>query len=221
MEKRKKVEIPSKKSLVPGAVLLALLAAIIIYAVMIHAETQALQAYEKSTIYVAAKTIPKGMKITEKNMEQYLVMKEMDKSLIPDTALAEPTQAEGLVPQISIAPGTLLTTGMFEEINEITKGMDAPVIAGFRVEDLYQAVGGTLRVGDRIHIYNVNEEGTAELVWSNVYVQEVFDNTGVQIASGDESSPAQRINVYMDKKDIERFYSELAVGTLRVVKVCD
>ena len=37
------------------------------------------------------------------------------------------------------------------------KDMTQPVVAGFKADDLYQVVGGVLRSGDRINIYQVNE----------------------------------------------------------------
>ena len=75
-----------------------------------------------------------------------------------------------------------------------------------------------LRAGDRIHIYSVSEENETSLIWDDVYVQGVFDQAGTQIGNEDAVTAAQRINVYMDKADVEVFYSELASGTLRVVK---
>ena len=107
---------------------------------------------------------------------------------------------------------------MFETKNEITAQMEEPVVAGLRADDLYQVVGGVLRAGDRIHIYRVNEEGEAELAWENVYVQGVFDQSGTAISNDDRDTAAQRINVYLDKKVIEEFYSQLNAGALRIVK---
>lgn len=60
----------------------------------------------------------------------------------------------------------------------------------------------------------------ALLIWENVYVQDVFDQSGNRIQSGDTETGAQRVNVYLDKADVEAFYAELAAGTLRVVKDC-
>ena len=93
-----------------------------------------------------------------------------------------------------------------------------PVVAGLRAEDLYQVVGGVLRAGDRIHIYRVDEEGKAVLAWENVYVQGVFDQSGTAISNEDRNTAAQRINVYLDKKVVEEFYSQLNAGALRIVK---
>lgn len=64
------------------------------------------------------------------------------------------------------------------------------------------------------------EEPEEAALWENIYVQEVFDQTGNRIPSGDQETAAQRINIYLDKADVEAFYAELASGTLRVVKKC-
>ena len=114
--------------------------------------------------------------------------------------------------------GVLLTQGMFRRLEDVLKDMEEPVVAGFRAEDMYQVVGGTLRAGDRVHIYSV-QDGDAVLAWEEVYVQQVFDAAGGNIPNGDRTMTAQRINVYLDKKDVGAFYQELAKGGLRVVKI--
>ena len=61
----------------------------------------------------------------------------------------------------------------------------------------------------------------AVLAWESVYVQQVFDISGKDIDAADRTTAAQRLNIYLDKKDIEAFYTGLAGGSLRVVKVCE
>lgn len=204
-----------------GGIVAALVAAVAVFLVMLQMQENMLSQYEKDVIYVVAKEIPKGQVITAKNYDAYMEQKELDKGVVPETALKTVEQIDGLAALYDIEPGTLLTLGMFEQLNQVTAQMQEPVIAGFKAEDMYQVVGGTLRAGDRIHIYNVDENGIATLVWSDVYVQQVFDSAGMIISNNDEITVAQRVNVYMDKVDVELFYSELAVGALRVVKVCD
>lgn len=203
-----------------GSIAAALLAAIAVFAVMLQLEKNVLTKYEKGVIYVAAREIPEGQLVTAQNADTYFEQKMLDKSCIPETALYRQEQVEGLIAAAPIEKGVLLTEGMFESENQITAQMSEPVITGFKAEDLYQVVGGVLRSGDRIHIYRVTEEGEALLVWENLFVQEVFDQSGSKIANDDVVTSAQRINVYIDKKDVEKFYSELTSGTLRVAKVC-
>lgn len=204
-----------------GGIFAAFLAAVGIFASMLQMEKKALSEYERSAIYVAAKEIPKGTALTKENYEEFLCLKELDKGVVPITALKEPDQIKELVSGMDIDEGTLLTTGMFESQSSITAHMNQAVIAGFKADDLYQVVGGVLRTGDRINIYTVAENGMTNLIWKEVFVQQVFDSGGNAIAGGDMSSSAQRINVYMDAEDVERFYTELAGGALRVVKLCE
>lgn len=204
-----------------GSIIAALVAAVAVFAVMMQMEKNLLTQYEKSNVLVAATGIPEGQLITPENCGTYFAEVELDKNCIPDTALTSVEQISDMVPVADIEEGVLLTSGMFEELNEITADMQAPVIAGFKAEDLYQVVGGVLRTGDRINIYGVTEEGEAILNWQDVFVQQVFDNAGACITNDDRETAAQRINVYLEQENVELFYSQLATGTLRVVKVCD
>lgn len=229
-----------ERSILPGVVIVSLLVAVIVYAVMLNAEKTALSDYEKGTVYVTTKPVPKGTMITA----DYITQKEVDKSLIPSGAVSNPEDLTDLISVYAVDPGSIITTGMFTAVNDITKDMTQPVVAGFKADDLYQVVGGVLRSGDRINIYQVNEnankgdtsqslantdaEGnwtetysTASLVWGNVFVQEVFDSAGTVISTADTTTPAQRINIYMDNDNVAFFYAALAQGSLRVVKICD
>ena len=211
----------SRSKIWTGSIAAAFLAAVGVFAVMLQLERNLLEAYEKDWIYVVEKELPKGMELTEENIEDFLCLAEVDVKWIPETALRVPEELMGLVAKEKIEKGVPVTAGMFERPDHITEGMSQPVIAGFKAEDLYQVVGGVLRAGDRIHIYTVGEDGGARLIWSSVYVKQVFDGSGNKIKAGDSTSPAQRMNIFLDAKDVEEFYSELARGSLRVVKVCD
>lgn len=202
-----------------GAAIAAFLAAAAIYLVLVQAERSMLEGYEKEDVYLALKEIPEGQMITEGNMDEFFILTSVDAKWIPETALQDPAQVKNLVAAGRIEKGVLLTSGMFQPVEEITKGMKEPVIAGFRAEDLYQVVGGTLRCGDRIHIYGAEEELGTYLIWENVYVQQVFDSGGTIIENGDTSTAAQRVNIFLDKEDVEAFYTRLAQGSLRVVKI--
>lgn len=210
-----------KERLRIGTILAALVASVAVFAVMLQTEKRVLAEYEKGTIFTAAKAIPRGTVITEKNRSVYFEERELDRRSIPPTALSDPVQTQGLAAVYDIDGGTLLTGGMFEARKEILEGMEEPCVIGFRAEDLYQVVGGVLRAGDRIHIYSVSEEQETELIRENVYVQAVFDQSGKQIANEDTTTAAQRINVYLDRADIPEFYTELSLGSIRVVQKAD
>ena len=207
-----------KRRLINGSMVAALVAAVAVFVVMLQIEKNTLAAYEKAPIYTASREIPKGLMITEENWKEYFKEIMLEKSAIPDAAICTVEQISGLVAKVTVTEGAYLMADMFENRNDITAQMTEPVVAGLRAEDLYQVVGGVLRAGDRIHIYVVDEEGEASLAWENVYVQGVFDQSGTAISNDDRNTAAQRINVYLDKKRVEEFYSRLHAGTLRIVK---
>lgn len=207
-----------------GSMIAAFLAAIAVFIFLLQTEKKVLAEYEKEQVCVVVSELPKGEKVTGENVDQYIEVKEIDKRIVPVTALKSREEVIGNVPRYTIAVGTALTRGMLQEEEEITGQMEEPVIAGFRAEDLYQVAGGVLRAGDRVHIYCVahnGEDGIGEMLWENVYVQQVFDQTGAVIGGEDITTPAQRVNIYLDKENIIGFYTALAQGSLRAVKVCD
>ncbi len=237
-EKREKKE-GKGGSILPGVMAVATVAAVIIYLVLINAAKSALSDYEKGTVYAASGSIPKGTLITADNFNGYFRAATVDASVIPAAAITDPGQLDGLVARVTLDQGTFATSGLFETLDEVTAGMEDPVIAGVKAEDLSQMVGGVLRAGDRIHVYVVSgPQGTggslgesqeppgsateAEAVpaWSSLYVVQAFDASGVAIDPSDTVSSAQRINIYLDNSDVAEFYEGLASGSLRVVKDC-
>lgn len=204
-----------------GSIIAALIAAVSVFVMMLETEKNMLSEYEKGSILIASREIPKGQMITGENASLYFEEMEVDKKCIPKTAIISMDKVVDMVPVADIEKGVLLTFGMFEAKEEITADMQTPVIAGFKADDLYQVVGGVLRTGDRINIYRITDGGEAKLVWRNVFVQQVFDNAGNQIGSEDKLTAAQRINIYMEQENVELFYSNLQIGALRVVKVCE
>ena len=204
-----------------GGVLAAFFAAVAVFVVMLQMEKSVLKQGEKGTVLVAVSEIPKGRMLSVSDAEQYFAVREVDVELIPERAVQMPEDLDGKNVAYGIEAGSILTQGMLVEPDRIIKEMKAPVIAGFKADDLYQVAGGILRKGDKIHVFHVTEEQEVMLIWENLTVQAVFDQAGNQISNEDAFSAAQRINIYLDKADIDDFYARLSSGTLRVVKVCE
>ncbi len=217
-----KKERKDKKNILPKAAAAALLAAVIVFCIMLNVEKNAMAAYEKGKILVTARDIAEGVVLTPENAAQYLEEKEMDKSLIPQAAVTDESQIYQQMTVHKLDRGVVITEAMLQDLDQMLQDMEEPVIAGFKADDLYQVVSGTLRSGDRIHIYTVDmDTQSTYLVWENIFIREVFDGSGVMIDAGDSVTAAQRINILMEKENVEQFYSELAAGSLRVVKAME
>ncbi len=203
-----------------GCTIAAIITSTAVFMAMLQVEKNLLSEYEKDYIWVAGAEIPRGLFLDEHNYADYVICKEMDKKLIPETAFAGQESVVRGAPVYAIEAGTILTSGMFEEKEAVWEDMECPVIAGFKAEDLYQMAGGVLRRGDRINIYSVKEDEGASLLWKDIYVQDVFDSSGYTVDHEDNETAVMRINIYLDEKDVERFYTGLESGSLRVVKLC-
>ena len=193
----------TKNKIWNGSILAAFIAAAAVFIIMLQAEKKVLAEYEKITVCVTIDDLPKGESITEDNILNYVQTVDIDRKIVPDTAIKNMDEITGRIAVHRIEKGSVVTRGMLESEEQITEEMEEAVIAGFRAEDLYQAVGGVLRAGDRIHIYCIDKEETAKEkpVWKNLFVQQVFDQNGNAIDSGDTTTPAQRIFTGIWQKD--------------------
>ena len=188
--------------------------------VMLQMEKKVLTQYERGSVLTAIQEVPRGILLTEENWQQYFAEKQIDKSVLPEKAVTASVQIIGYRPVYDIASGTLLTENMFENFNIRLEQFKEPVIAGVKADDIYQVAGGILRAGDVIQIYSV-QAGETVPVWQEIYVQQVFDASGKQIENADRTTAAQRMNLYLEQEDVARFYTELAAGSLRAVKLCN
>ena len=199
-----------------GLLVAALITAASVFAIMTYFQRQALSDFEKKEIYVAVSDIPDGVVITEENASMYIAVKSVDAGCIPETALSDYRILSGLSPVFDIAEGTLLTTGMFTDSDDVLAEMTDPVLAGFKTDELSRAVSGVLRAGDRIDIYSADPEtGEGIQLCSNVYVECGYDSSG-NAAVGDDT--AVMFNVYLESDEAEAFYDGLRSGYMYVVK---
>lgn len=216
------MKVKEKKNILPGAAAAAFVAAVMVYIILLNVEANILRSYEKGEILLAQSNIAAGTVFTEENLGQYFTAAQLDKTMIPAAAVADREQLAGKMAVAAIDEGSVLTAAMLEDWDEILAKMNHPVLAGFRAEDLYQVVSGTLRTGDYIHIYIVDEESEeARLNWENVLVAQVFDSSGKVIYAEETESPAARVNILLEREAVEVFYSELEKGSLRAVKVME
>ena len=209
-----------RKKGLPGIILAAFTAALISYVALLNVEKNALSAYEKAECWILAETLEKGTEITADSAALLFQRSQVDVQHIPQGAVTAPELLVGSQAAITIPQGSIVTDAMFTEQGSYRAALENPVIAGCKADDLYQMVSGTLRSGDRIHIYTVDEElGETYRIWDNVMVYQTFDSGGNLIPPQDTVSAAARINVLLEEGNAELFYSELYKGSLRVVKL--
>ena len=209
-----------KKNFWPGVILVAFVAAMVTFLIMLQVEKNALSEYEKVGVWCTVEELAKGTQITEKNWAEYFVQVEIDKSKVPEKMVILPEEIWEKEAQIAVPKGTIISSVMFGDMEDYVDEFHNPVVAGCKGEDLFQMVSGVLRKGDLVHIYAVDEElEQTYLLWENVPVYQVFDAAGNNIPTTDVTTPAARINLLLEKGRAEIFFNELNSGSLRLVQV--
>lgn len=209
-----------KKNILPGVILVAFIAALGTFFLLLNMEKNALNDYEKTYVWCAANELSKGLEISREGLNECFVLVEMDKAKVPGRIIQNPEELVGKQTVLLISQGSVITDTMFSNEETYVAGLYSPIIAGCKGDDLFQMVSGVLRKGDLVHVYTVNEElEETYLLWENVMVYQVFDASGNIIASEDTVTPAARVNLLLEEGYAEQFYNELNKGSLRMVKV--
>lgn len=205
-----------------GLIAACLVMSVIVFLILLGIERNMLKSYEKGSVLVVKQEIPERTLITAENAETYFELREVEKTVIPDGSFLGTEELLGCITAGKLERGVIPTASMVEEYKEELKNMQEPVVAGILADDIYQLAGGTLRAGDKIHIYAVDKEGEeAKLIRSDVSIVQAFDSAGAPIEAADTKSAVQRINIYLEKENVEALYSALASGSLRVVKALE
>lgn len=232
MIKNKKEKVKSdQKNILPIAFLMAFIVGIVLFYAMVHIEKETLANYEKKTLIVASTEVPEKMLITEDNIDNYFVSKEIDKNIYPENAIIEKESLYGLAPVYTISSGTAVTNNMFDNIDEKINAMTDPRSVGAGSTDLSQIVSGIVRPGDTIDIYVIANKNNGEnyyttpdkedMLYSNVYVLDAFDSAGTPIMNGDSTSVCERINFLMENSEINNYYNAITDSTVYYVKHID
>lgn len=209
-----------KKNILPGVILVALLASIATFFLLLNMEKNALESYEKVTVWTTKCELAKGLEISSNSIQECFVQVEIEKDRVPGKIIENPEVIIGKHTMFVISHGTVLTDTMFTDEDNYREGMHNPIIAGCKGDDLFQLVSGVLRKGDLVNIYMVNEElGETYMLWENIMVYQSFDASGNAIPSEDTVTPAARVNLLLEEGYTEQFYKELSTGSLRLVKV--
>ena len=152
-----------------GIYIAAFITAAGVFAIMTYLQRVALSEFEKIEIYVALTDIPRGVVIDRDNFTDYLTIKTVDAGCVPENVFDVSVLESGVTPSFDIEKGTVITPTMFSGYDEHLSCMEAPVLAGFKADDLSRAVSGVLCAGDIIDIYSADPvNGEGKLLCGNV-----------------------------------------------------
>ena len=109
--KKRKMSQAWKNRIWNGSILAAFVAAMAVFVFLLQTEKRVLTEYEKEQVCVVTAAIPRGEKISAENAEQYITVMEIDKRIVPETALKSTEAASGRIAAYGVEQGMVLTTG--------------------------------------------------------------------------------------------------------------
>ena len=187
-------------------------------------------------VYQVIKNIETGTKITDSNLTEYLKLKEVQVSLIPEGYITSKDEIINKFSNKNYLVNDIITTDGLTDTEKLYKdNIENPVEVSFSVSGLAAAVAGEVREGDYINIYAIKDEeiiddnGETERVlkastlytFKHVYVEKTYDGQGVRIESGAESEDATStmFTIILDEKDMELFTETLSNCEIKIVRL--
>ncbi len=187
-----------------------------VFAIMTYLQREVLSEFEKREVYVAAADIPVGTVINTENADDYLILKSVDAGSVPEECIDITAVSKGAAPVFDISRGTVISAGMLVSYSDRLSGMQDPVLAGFKADDLSRAVSGVLRAGDIIDIYSADKDtGAGKLLCGDVFVERGYDSSGNEVS---DPETAVMFNIWLESSDVGAFYEGLMSGNLYVVR---
>ena len=228
-KKRDKEKIQSEKG--KYKFLISMLLAVAVTMGLITFEDYKLSDYETVAVLCVNErvgTLAKETVISEQNITDYFVKKEVNKQLVPKNVLTDTESLIGKKTTVELNANEILTGSEFSDVNEKLESIDNPVETSINASDLSQLVGGILREGDTIDISIVDEEGNITYEINGVYVTKAFnssgeliDRNGNSVDGATSNDNAMIINVILSKDDELALNQQINSGKLRVAKTND
>ncbi|MBK8268709.1 MAG: Flp pilus assembly protein CpaB [Planctomycetes bacterium] len=162
---------------------------------------------DKSTIYVAAKSIDVATAITE----QMLTTKEVPVSLMPQDSFRDKKTLVGRVTKIPIPGGIAISKAMLAPPGAMP-GLSAQIPAGHRAVSIKvteeSAVSGFIMPGSRVDVSTVVRTGRGDsasrLVLSNVEVGAVGQSLAKTAGDSKTTQVAKTVTLFLKPEDVQK-----------------
>lgn len=191
----------------PVVILTAAAAAVAVILIFFAVGTKLLAGQETVQAVAARTYIKKGTKITEQNLKELTTVVQVEKGVVPNTAVTDISILSGKVLKDSVEPKQMILQTDLTDKKMASEGMHNPMELTFSASSVADSVGGIIRSGDLIHVgVTVREKDGSvcyKLAGENVYVVEALDENGNPVEEKD-GGMCTMFRVLMDQKDAER-----------------
>ena len=195
--------------------------ALLLFGVLIMIQQSMMEEPPSKWVICAKANIPENMVLTEENISLYVVKQDIPVMWLPEGYLTSIEQLYGMISEAEIAKGSILCSSVFNDYEQYYEGYQELSWVSVPIRELYEGVAGSLRQGDYIDIYLIQESDkqySCEMLQERVPIAAAYTNQGAAIKADNKEGLCQLIVIPIEKEYAARFYEKLAQGNIRIAK---
>lgn len=205
-------------SIAKTLVIPSIIAAILVCVIYVAVDSKA-KAEELKTEVVCMKTdVAENTFITPEEVEQYFTVVSVEMMAVPKNAYSSlgDLPKDGFYIENAMSKSQMVfKDDIATEDAIMDKYKNGYEITSFQAQNFAGGVNGCLRRGDIVDVYAVDPAtDMLVLMAENVYIYEVYDNTGNKISGADETATA--FTVYVTPEEVEKINMAVCYGGIQI-----
>lgn len=196
----------------------AVFAAIVVCVLYVAIEKNATQEELKTTVICMKEDVAANTYVEAEDIETYFTTISVELAAVPISAIQSLSELseEGFYIEDAMSKSQMVLT---ENVSEVSTVMDKYLsgyeLTSFSVNSFDSGVNGSLRKGDIVDVYALDPlTESLILMVEDVYVKEVYDNSGNCITEASEVATA--FTVYVTESEVEQMNMAIMYGGMQM-----
>lgn len=210
-------------SIVKTLAIPTIIAAIIVCVIYVAVDSKANADELKTEVVCMVKDVPANTIVTTDTLDAYFKVVSVEMVAVPDNAyksLSELPKNGFYIENAMRKSQMVLKDDIATSDAVLDKYKEGYEITSFKASEFAKAVNGSLRRGDIVDIYAVDEStDTLILLVEDVYIYEVYDVSGNKVTSKDEI--ATSFTVYVTENEVENLNKAICFGGIQMYLTTD
>ncbi len=206
------------------AMLLSLLASIAIFILLLEQLRARESQYQYVEVVCAKVDLKAGQLLEVEDLEQYVETIEIPEYLLIQSYVIDPLTLEGGVLLVDLEKGAMISQDFYQKKEEWYQEYQDLVWITVSASQLEQSVAGTIRSGDYIDIYvmeDQEEEYRSKILLEGIRVRAVYTEQGVEIETNDSIAIAKLFEIPVERTQVAAIFLGLEEGKVRIAKYND
>lgn len=210
-------------SVVKILVIPALFAGIVSVVIYMAMENKAEEALLKTNVVVMKESVAANTLIKEDNITDYFEEMSVELTAVPESAYRslKDLPKDGLYVENAMEKSQMVLKDDIAKTDEVMdKYLSGYQVTSFAAETFPGGVNGSLRKGDIVNVYALDPATELlTLMAKNVYVAEVYDNSGNKVSELD--GIATSFTVYVTPEEVEPINLAVVYGGVQMYLIAD